>query len=310
MGVTCACAEDLAKMSSRVCGALAVGLCFLLQLGFGGEAGADLRFNSILEEVGAITPPVNIPCVLENCLVPFGECVLLKSCRDCLGCAEKCFNEWDNDTTKEKFHVQNCTNKCSFTYDTPTYEKLMGCLTSKKCISFPPIPNTCRAPNIHPLKNLSTSDLMGDWWIVRGYHPVYDCYPCQRVHFKPINSSYWYYSPQYQVYLLNGSLELVTQHTVIPSVPAGRNISFVYDDIGLLHYETWWLLDKADDGSYIIMYYCGNTLQWYYEGALVFARNRTLNASAYGDIARSYQKAVGLDFSKFCNTTTDATCPD
>ena len=96
----------------------------------------------------------------------------------------------------------------------------------------------------------------------------------------------------------------------IPSSPPGQNISFVYNDVGLYHYETWWLIDKADDGSYILMYYCGHTLQWYYEGALALARNRTLDEAAYADIASAYQKAVGLDTSQFCSTTTATSCPD
>ena len=257
-----------------------------------------------------VSPTINIECVIEHCIKQSAGCLLDANCRSAISCAQKCMAEWDEDKTPEKFHVQNCSNKCSFTYEDAAYVNFMGCLSGNKCIAFPPINNTCRAPNVHPLKQLSLKDMQGVWWVVKGYNPVYDCYPCQHLNYTPINETFWNYTAFYQVYLVNSSLELVSTSAAIPSSPPGQNISFVYNDVGLYHYETWWLIDKADDGSYILMYYCGHTLQWYYEGALVLARNRTLDEAAYADIASAYQKAVGLDTSQFCNTTTATSCPD
>ena len=88
------------------------------------------------------------------------------------------------------------------------------------------------------------------------------------------------------------------------------NTSFIYHDMGLDHHETWWLLDKAADASYLTIYYCGNTLQWYYEGALVLARDRALTESVYANIATSFQKAVGLSLNDFCDVNTSTSCPD
>ena len=83
-----------------------------------------------------------------------------------------------------------------------------------------------------------------------------------------------------------------------------------YDDIGLIHYETWWLLDKDDNFGYMLLYYCGSTLQWNYEGAQVLSRTTTLNESAYTQITSSYEQAVGLKLSDFsCNTGTK-NCPE
>ncbi len=257
-----------------------------------------------------VEPSINIACVLEHCMLPSLECVVDKDCRSSIECVQECLSKWDDDTTTEKFHVQNCSNKCSFTYEDKAYDKFMGCYSDHKCIAFPPIPNTCRAPNVHPLKNVSLKDIQGSWWVVKGYHPVYDCYPCQHVNFEPINATAWHYSPTYQTYLVNGSLSLVRQHFVMPNAQPGKNISFVYHDVGLEHFETWWLIDQADDGSYTLMYYCGNTLQWYYEGSLVLARNRTLSDEAYKKIAVSYKTAVGLNTADFCDTRSSLSCPD
>ena len=257
------------------------------------------------EQVGS----VDIACMFEHCLAESVSCLTNQGCRDAIICDQKCLNEWDSDTTKEKFHIQNCTNICAWTYVDKIYQTFIRCLTTHQCLTFPPIPKTCRAPNIHPLKQLSIKDLEGDWWVVKGLHPVYDCYPCQKLYFTAINENSWNYSTQYEVYLANGSLSLAYLQTVLSTNVPGSNISFIYDDIGLKHYETWWLIDKADDSSFILLYYCGNTLQWNYEGALVLARNTTLDEASYAQIATSYKQAVSLNTTEFCNTSTQL-CPE
>ena len=256
-------------------------------------------------------PSVDIPCVMGHCLTPSLGCLASSMCRNAMSCSQKCLKMWDNDTTHGKVIVQNCSNACSFTYEDKAYENFMECVTDNKCIAFPPIPNTCRSPNIHPQKNLSLTDMQGSWWVVKGLNPVYDCYPCQHLSMAPLNKTIWAYRPNYQVPLVNGSLLLIKQEMLIPNKSApGGNISFVYHDVGMDHFETWWLLDKASDGSHMIMYYCGNTLQWYYEGALVLSKYQTLDKSVYADIATSFQKSVGLDLNDFCDVRATSTCPD
>lgn len=266
--------------------------------------------TQLLNKPGA-GPSINGACVVKYCTVLSAQCGLNKGCRDTVACSAGCFNNWDKDTSPEKFTVQNCTNKCVFTYglDDNVFQSYMGCLTGHNCISFPPIPKTCRAPNVKPIKQLSMKDANGKWWVQRGYHKVYDCYPCQSMDIYPINTTAWSYNPVYETYLVNNSLYLVTgQHFVMPNAPPGKNISFTYHDVGLDHFEVWWLLDQADDNSWIQLYYCGNTIQWNYEGALVLARNRTLDASAYTQIAASYKQAVGLDLNDFCSPDTSSDC--
>ena len=289
---------------------LSFAICFALLLSVQAATTPQQVEMFIDKYIKSVRSDVDIICVLEHCLTPSLGCVADEQCRNALECAQKCLSAWDNDTTKEKFHVQNCTNKCTVTYDDEAYDNLMACYTGHNCVSFPPIPNTCRAPDVHPLKNISLEVMKGGWWGVRGYNPVYDCYPCQHPSFKPINASSWNYLPQYQVYLTNGSLKLASQNFIMPNSTPGSNITFTYHVAGLENSETWWLLDMADDESYVLMYYCGNTLQWHYEGAVVFSRNRTLADSAYAKIAVSYQKSVGLDLKEFCNPRTSTDCPD
>lgn len=259
------------------------------------------------------SPHLSLECVAQHCLAPSLACLDNTNCRESINCAKNCLQAWDNDTTKQKLHVQNCTNICAFSFADDVYEKLMTCFTDYECISFPPIPRMCLANDgIVPFKQLTIKDLAAEqWWVVKGLNQVYDCYPCQTVQFNQINSKLWDYMPQYEVYLHNGSLELVTQHLPIASQPPNsKNISFVYHDVGLKHSETWWLLNEADDKSWIAMYYCGNTLQWYYEGALVFARNQTLSDNYYQSISDTYKSILGVDFSQFCNVRNSDNCPN
>ncbi|XP_064384131.1 uncharacterized protein LOC135333147 [Halichondria panicea] len=257
-----------------------------------------------------INPTVNLSCVEKHCVGLSAECVLDKGCRETVECSSKCFHDWDKDTSPQKFVVQNCTNKCVFTYgEEETFKDYMGCLTDNKCISFPPISSTCKASSVKPVKQLSTKSFDGKWWVQRGYHKLYDCWPCQTIELKQINETAWLYTPQYETYLVNNSLTLVTnQHFVIPNTEPGENISFIYHDMGLVHSEVWWPLDKADDESWIIMYYCGTTAQWNYEGAMVMSKIRILDLSTYKQIGASYKQAVGLDINDFCFTDTSSDC--
>ena len=265
--------------------------------------------SSVMEEfythLPQALPKLDFACISKHCVVQSAGCVADTGCRDAIECASGCMRKWDADATPEKYHVQNCTNICAFSYGygNKGYESFMGCLTENKCMSFPLIPSRCKAPgNLTTLKKLSTKDLEGTWWVVRGAHPVYDCYPCQHLYFKPLNATYWIYTPKYQMYLVNGSLGVADIPYIMPNTTPGSEISFVYFDMGLVHYENWWLIDGAEDLSYVLLYYCGNTLQWYYDGALVLARGTSLSTSDYSAIAESYSKAVGLDTSKFCHT--------
>ena len=253
-------------------------------------------------------PSINGTCLVKYCAALSAKCGLDKGCREAVACSAGCFKYWDKDTSPQKFTVQNCTNKCTFTYgEEKVFKDYMGCLTDHDhaCISFPPIPSTCKASRVKPVKQLTTKDFNGKWWVQRGYHKVYDCYPCQTIDIHSINATAWSYSPVYKTYLVNNSLYYVTNlHFVMPMTKPGEKIAFRYLDVGMDHFEEWWPIDKADDNSWIQMYYCGSTLQWNYEGALVLSKAKTILKSDYIQIAASYKQAVGLDLIDFCYVDT------
>jgi len=252
-----------------------------------------------------VPSPVKIECMLTKCPISATDCIADKMCREVAACANDCWSKWDEDTTSEKYHVQNCTNTCAFSYRDPAYLKFMTCVGDNQCLDFPPIPSQCKAPgNISILKQLSTADLSGSWGAVGGRHPVYDCYPCQHLSFEQLNDTTWKYLPTYQVYLANGSLATMNEFYYIPNSQPGSPISFVYHDTGLYHNETWYLVDGAEDGSYILQYYCGNTLEWYYDGFLILSRNETLSLTIMSTVMDTIKRATGLDTSTFCAPQT------
>ena len=215
--------------------------------------------------------------------------------------------------TKEKYHIQNCTNKCLFTYgyDSTAYRAFMNCLATHNCIQLPPIPNTCKGPNnITILKQVDISELNGEWWIVRGHHLVYDCYPCQQNVFKPYNSTALLYNAMYQVYLVKEGFSFVNQFGfLMTKMTPQASYPIVFDDAVVFNSATYWIIDKAADNSYYLVYYCGNVLQWYFEGAMVYSATPSLSASAIPAITDSYKKATGLDFTTFCSPTVGSQCP-
>ena len=258
--------------------------------------------------------PVDAKCMALHCPKSGAVCFTDKVCSENIGCVSKCWGMWDSDTTPGKDHVQNCTSRCTFSYEDDVYDKFIGCLASYDCIKFPPIPNLCKGPsNIKIQKNISLSEMEGEWWVLRGHNPVYDCFPCQRNSIHKINSTAWTYKPSYQVYLVNGTLKFVGQSgALVDNAPQpGFNISLM--DAGLVNHQTWWVFDRIDDAtsgnSYYLIYYCGNSLQWNFQGAIVYSKTPTLVDSVAPAIAASFKANAGLDYSSFCSPSVSG-CPD
>jgi len=262
---------------------------------------------------GRIAPenPVDMKCVQRNCNDSYVACMDDRICVDNVGCVTDCWKVWDKDATPQKYGVQNCTNKCTASFDDYIYDDAIKCLSGYKCINFPPIQVTCKAPD-RMKKNISLSQLQGNWFNLKGYHPVYDCYPCQKYSFQ-MGSPFWSYKASYQAYYTDGSLKSVSQSGSAESnsPSSGFNISFIY--AGLTYNSTWWVFDSIEDAAssneYYLVYYCGHVLEWGFEGALVLSKAATFPESATPAIVKSFSDNVGLNFALFCSpSVTD--CPD
>lgn len=74
--------------------------------------------------------------------------------------------------------------------------------------------------------------------------------------------------------------------------------------------DTWWPLDKADDDSWIIVYYCGVSSGWNYKGGLVLSKLRMLTESEEMMVEESFFNAIGLKLADFCKPDTSLSCQD
>lgn len=249
-----------------------------------------------------------LDCLSEHCADEAKNCLADTDCKDALGCIKDCVAGWANDTTKEKLVVQNCTNNCQFQYyKNEPYMKVFSCALENGCIVLPPIPDPCRASTAKPAKQLSLKDIEGTWWVVKGFNPVYDCYWCERFTFKSVNADNWEFSYSYDVPLKDGTKVNIDEKTMVPNAPPGQKITFEYTSAGVPQKNSWWLLDKADDSSWVTVYYCGNVGGWNYEGSFVFSRSSSFPDAATSKVAASYNSTIGLDFSQFC-TNKDQNC--
>ena len=261
----------------------------------------------------AVVSPIDFKCATLHCAKFYTECFSEKVCRQNMGCAAKCWEGWDEDHTPQKDAIQNCTASCTFSYEDDVYDHMMHCLEQNNCLKFPPIPSICKAPSgIKIKKNITVSDIQGNWWVLRGHNRVYDCFPCQRNYFTS-GSPHWTYRADYQAYLTNGTLKVISQSGPVFSDPAILGFNLSYEDAGLTNNESWWIFDQIDDAtsgdSYFLIYYCGNVLQWNFEGSIIYSKGTSLADSAIPAISNSFKENVGLDFSTFCSPEA-AECPD
>lgn len=178
-------------------------------------------------------------------------------------------------------------------------------------MELPPIPNECKAESeIHPLKQIDMDDLLGDWWVVRGHHPIYDCYPCQMMHFRKHNESFREFNPQYQVYLVNDTLRLMDQHSFYNDYDTKMNrVRLPFKDGGLDHHEDWYLVDKFPERGVIVVHFCSFTLNWRTAGSVVLSKNRVLPPDVVDQLPDVVRKTMGYDISEYCTNKVND-CPE
>lgn len=254
-------------------------------------------------------------CIVSHCSNQSAGCFTDNICVLGTLCANKCMKLWEADPNSMQLPAQNCSNACLTSYADATYQAYMNCMTSNNCLTCPPIQDKCPTPK--PNSTLSMSDLEGDWWAYAGLHPLYDCYPCDVWHVTRGPNGGWMAGIAYTSNAINGTAVTEVVHWPVPDTKAGEAISgscqgcFVK---GMPHSESWYLLDTADDASWISFNYCGSTMNWDYHGALVLIRAGSLGITPQDQarINNGFQTSVNATFPKdFCLPTWgNSTCPD
>ncbi|XP_077994384.1 uncharacterized protein LOC144448104 [Glandiceps talaboti] len=190
----------------------------------------------------------------------------------------------------------------------------MCVITERKCVVIQPPspPFTCTKPD-NTEARFNLSQLQGNWYIVRGLNPVYDCYACQYCQFtpntNPDESGTYVAQVDYLVTTLTGDVRPRTVHQFV-SQPNPQNpgiLFFNYTDTGIIHNEEWRVLAFDDKDAYALIYYCGQANAYHYEGVLLYSRKTKVSENVLKKVGQA-AKSNGYDFNKFCTAPTD-NCP-
>jgi len=134
-------------------------------------------FKRLVDEHGDNGLPIkNTTCITRHCTGQIAACIGDKTCRENMNCAGRC----------PKMNT-TCTLQCSESYQTPVVNDMMKCLyADHQCLWLPtpdPLNNaTCRVPT-DTVESVADDKINGNWYIVRGFNPLYDCYQCQKSKF-------------------------------------------------------------------------------------------------------------------------------
>ena len=117
--------------------------------------------------------------------------------------------------------------------------------------------------------------------------------------FEKINSTLYYYQPNYTMPTLNNNYTQQYLSAPIVYKPGSATFTFAYEDQGLSHSESWYFIGQNVTEGWTVFYYCGSASGWDYEGGLVAAKNKTLSSESLKVIEGIVNKN-GLDFSSWC----------
>jgi len=133
--------------------------------------------NDILKLASGFNSPVS--CILANCSLQFGACIVNSQCRKAADCNKDCLSKPDNEA---------CTQ----------YRNMMQCMSDHGCFPKSPPDGKCLAQDTDTIKNLTNlAQIKGKWWILRGLNcgqpgwpAAFDYFPCQRDEFVLENGNW------------------------------------------------------------------------------------------------------------------------
>ena len=244
----------------------------------------------------------NVTCIEEYCSDYSIECEIEYECRHCLSCVNDCINDiYPNDTSFEHWNTQNCTSLCIGTYGNQLFYDYNECLTDYNCVTLTPITADCLNNRLTLIDNFDISLLTIQSWMIYGRDYVYDCYPCQTFNFYKINETQYLYQPNYTMITLNDTYNpsYLSAPLTYDTKQGSSIMNFHYEDQGLSHNETWYIIGQNVSAGWTIAYYCGSANTWFYEGGIVMNVNKTLSISSLQTIENIINKN-GLNFTEWC----------
>ena len=133
------------------------------------------------------------------------------------------------------------------------------------------------------MKTVDESLLNGDWYVNRGFNPLYDCYDCQVLTFN-VKDGKIDYRALFNMIAVNQTEIWVTANMVGEDKSTPGILQMDGEENGLPDHQSWYMMYL--DSETLISYYCGSVLSWHFEGLLIMSKTMTLNPDREADIKR------------------------
>jgi len=184
----------------------------------------------------------------------------------------------------------------------------MSCmLVENQCFSLPP-PDaynnaTCRDPTDKAIP-IADDTLNGDWYVVKGYNPTYDCFECAKQSYTTKGSEVDY-SAVFNMINKKGEEIWPASNYTGKVNDDGKTVYLATTDFGLTDEETWYVMHKDEDT--LVMYYCGSVLTWHFEGLLVMSSTTALNPDKAATV-ESIVTSLGFTDDQLCTPDPATYC--
>ena len=244
-------------------------------------------------------------CVVEHCSKQLLECQLDSVCR-----------EWSNCNTGCGMGPKSlpCQIRCADLYKPTdaTADKIN--LFSECVISLhhcvPQMRQHCPTPS-NTLKRLDLAELGGEWFITRGWNPMFDCFDCQHHNFtlgasseaKPLHGDLKYRVKMDLECTYPNCTYLqreVFQSFAQPDPAVQGHLTNHNNSLAELHYSDDWFVLAAKADTFALVYYCGcNDATCGYSGSVLYTRSASYNDLDAGDKAAIAAAVSGAQVADF-----------
>lgn len=207
-------------------------------------------------------------CVATKCRRQFLQCIRNPQCKAALDCLKACP---PGDPV--------CHNRCSITYGNPTYVAFSLCAVQKNnCLisTLPPLP-TLRTPKPAPASVLNgvkltfdkSEDIMVGWLGVDGQkwswkvvcwqNGVYEFSDQHQIFYRMQSTGRLWYDPVFRTPDSNGQSVWRRRHHMVKRGEIPGIFYGSVSDNGVTTSECWTIIDVADDMSWAVIYYTGES---------------------------------------------------
>lgn len=251
-------------------------------------------------------------CVVEHCSKELISCELNSVCR-----------EWSSCNTGCGLGPQSlpCQIRCADLHKPTdaTADKIN--LFSECAISLhhcvPQTKQQCATPS-NTLKRMDLATLSGEWYITRGWNPLFDCFDCQHHKFtlgaptehKPLHGDLKYRVKMDLECAYPNCTYLqreVFQSFAQPDPDMLGHLTNHNNSLAELHYSDDWYVLAAKPDKFVLVYYCGcNDATCGYSGSVLYTRSASyddLDAEEKAAIAAAVSGAqvAGFELASMCH---------